>query len=75
MHILISNDDGYSAKGLAALNEAMIQVAETTVVAPERNRSCGLRLRPVTLALLPGGLALPRPQGIMQEHLSQWPRR
>ena len=39
MHILISNDDGYSAKGLAALNEAMIQIAETTVVAPDRNRS------------------------------------
>jgi len=39
MHILISNDDGYQAPGLAALAEALSAVAEITVVAPDRNRS------------------------------------
>ena len=39
MKILISNDDGYRAEGLRALNEALSQVAQTTVVAPDRNRS------------------------------------
>ena len=39
MHILISNDDGYSAQGLIALADALKEHAEITVVAPERNRS------------------------------------
>jgi len=39
MRVLISNDDGYLAPGLAALAEAVAAVAEVTVVAPERNRS------------------------------------
>jgi 5'-nucleotidase len=39
MHILISNDDGYSATGLIALANALKDLAEITVVAPERNRS------------------------------------
>ncbi len=39
MRILISNDDGYLAPGLAVLAEALAEVAEVTVVAPERNRS------------------------------------
>lgn len=39
MHILISNDDGYSAPGLIALVNALKHLAEITVVAPERNRS------------------------------------
>ena len=39
MHILLSNDDGYSAEGLNALAEAFRPVADITVVAPERNRS------------------------------------
>lgn len=39
MHILLSNDDGYSAEGLSRLAEALGQVAHVTVVAPERNRS------------------------------------
>lgn len=37
--ILVSNDDGYLAPGLAALAEACARVAEVTVVAPDRNRS------------------------------------
>ena len=39
MRILVSNDDGYFAPGLAALAQALATVAEVTVVAPERDRS------------------------------------
>ena len=39
MRILLSNDDGYFAPGLAALAQALSTVAEVTVVAPERDRS------------------------------------
>ncbi|KKM04198.1 hypothetical protein LCGC14_1766690, partial [marine sediment metagenome] len=39
MRILISNDDGYMAKGIIALAEAMSSLGEITVVAPDRNRS------------------------------------
>jgi 5'/3'-nucleotidase len=39
LKILISNDDGYRAEGLQHLAGALRQVAQITVVAPERNRS------------------------------------
>jgi 5'-nucleotidase len=39
MRILLSNDDGYFAPGLAVLAEALSPLAEITVVAPERDRS------------------------------------
>ena len=39
MRILLTNDDGYFAPGLAALAEALSTIAEVTVVAPERDRS------------------------------------
>lgn len=39
MQILLSNDDGYFAPGLAALADALAPLARITVVAPERNRS------------------------------------
>lgn len=39
MRILLSNDDGYFAPGLAALYEALREVGDVTVVAPERDRS------------------------------------
>ena len=39
MRILISNDDGYSAEGIRALAKALAEMAEITVVAPDRNRS------------------------------------
>ena len=39
MRILISNDDGYFAPGIAALAQAMSSLGEVTVVAPERDRS------------------------------------
>jgi 5'-nucleotidase len=39
MRILLSNDDGYFSPGIAALAEALKDLAEIVVVAPERNRS------------------------------------
>jgi 5'-nucleotidase len=39
VRILVSNDDGYLAPGLAALAEAMRAYGEVTVVAPEQNHS------------------------------------
>lgn len=39
MRILLSNDDGYFAPGLAALAEALQGLGEVVVVAPEQNRS------------------------------------
>jgi 5'-nucleotidase len=39
MHILLSNDDGYFAPGLAILAETLASFARVTVVAPERDRS------------------------------------
>ncbi|MDD1612474.1 MAG: 5'/3'-nucleotidase SurE [Methylococcaceae bacterium] len=39
MHILLSNDDGYLAEGLAALADALRPYADISVVAPDRNRS------------------------------------
>ncbi len=42
MRILLSNDDGYFAPGLAQLHESLVELGtdtDLTVVAPERNRS------------------------------------
>jgi len=39
MKILLSNDDGYHAKGLAALASAVQSLADTVIVAPDRNQS------------------------------------
>src|SRR3989440_6917787 len=39
MRILLSNDDGYFAPGLAALAESLAEAGDITVVAPERDRS------------------------------------
>lgn len=39
MKILVSNDDGYLAPGLAALVDALKGMGELTVVAPEQNHS------------------------------------
>lgn len=59
MRILLSNDDGYFAPGLAALAEALTPLAEVTVVAPERDRSGAsnsLTLdRPLMLRQAPSG--------------------
>ena len=39
MRILIANDDGYQAKGLRMLAHSLSDLADVTVVAPDRNRS------------------------------------
>ncbi len=39
MRILLSNDDGYFAPGLACLAQMLSEIAEIIVVAPERDRS------------------------------------
>ena len=59
MKILVSNDDGYFAPGITLLAEALRQLGEVTVVAPERDRSGSsnsLTLdRPLTLRRAPNG--------------------
>lgn len=59
MRILISNDDGYFAPGLACLAEHLAKVADIVVVAPERDRSGAsnsLTLdRPLKLSRAPNG--------------------
>ena len=39
MKILVSNDDGYLATGINVLTDALAQIADVVVVAPDRNRS------------------------------------
>lgn len=39
MRILVSNDDGYLARGIRVLMQALEAVAEVEVIAPDRNRS------------------------------------
>lgn len=39
MRLLLSNDDGYFAPGLACLADVLSEIAEIIVVAPERDRS------------------------------------
>jgi len=39
MRILLSNDDGYFAPGIANLAKVLLEIADVTVVAPERDRS------------------------------------
>ncbi len=39
MHILITNDDGYLAPGIKILAQELSQVADVSVVAPDRNKS------------------------------------
>jgi len=39
MHILLSNDDGYEAPGIVCLAQFLAEIAQVTVVAPDRNRS------------------------------------
>jgi len=39
MRILISNDDGYQAKGIKQLTKSLSEIAEVIVVAPSKNKS------------------------------------
>lgn len=59
MYILVTNDDGVQSPGLLALRQALDGIAETVVVAPERNWSAAsaartlfdpLRIDPVAMA-------------------------
>ncbi|MGE4570803.1 MAG: 5'/3'-nucleotidase SurE [Gammaproteobacteria bacterium] len=57
MRILISNDDGYQAKGIKQLTESLSEIAEVIVVAPSENKSAasssltiGKPLKPVQIA-------------------------
>jgi 5'-nucleotidase len=59
MRILISNDDGVAAPGLAALHQALADYAQCTVIAPDQDRSgvsSALTLdRPLHATTLPNG--------------------
>ncbi|MDE2585948.1 MAG: 5'/3'-nucleotidase SurE [Betaproteobacteria bacterium] len=59
MRILLSNDDGYFAPGIEILARTLAEIAEITVVAPERDRSGAsnsLTLdRPLSLRRAPNG--------------------
>jgi len=59
MHILVSNDDGYNARGLEALVESLRDLAEITVVAPEVNHSGASNsltlTRPLSVRKAPNG--------------------
>ena len=39
MKILVSNDDGFRAAGIVALAEALKDIADVEVIAPEHNNS------------------------------------
>src|SRR3954465_4821099 len=58
MRILLSNDDGYFAPGLAVLAETLSSLAEVVVVAPERDRSGASN-----------SLTLDRPLSVRKSHL------
>lgn len=60
MRILISNDDGYMAPGLHSLAEALAEIAEIVVVAPDRDRSGASNslslTQPIRTNTLPNGV-------------------
>src|SRR5689334_19912580 len=58
MRILLSNDDGYFAPGLAVLAETLASIADVVVVAPERDRSGASN-----------SLTLDRPLSVRKSHL------
>lgn len=66
LYILVTNDDGITSPGLLALRQALAEIAEVAVVAPERNWSASshsrtlfdpLRARKTTLADGSAGIA------------------
>ncbi len=61
MKILVSNDDGYLAPGLAALVDAIRDLGEVTVVAPEQNHSGASN-----------SLTLSRPLTVRKGHNGYW---
>ncbi len=57
MNLLLSNDDGVYAPGLAALHEALADVASVQVVAPDRDHSGASNALTLTRPLYPQRLA------------------
>ena len=56
MHLLLSNDDGIHAPGLAVLNRAAQRVGDVTVAAPLSQQSAvGHAIRPPLFYDFPGG--------------------
>lgn len=51
MHILVSNDDGYTSAGIRALAAAMREIGDVTVVAPDQQRSASSNSLTVELPL------------------------
>jgi 5'-nucleotidase len=51
MKILVSNDDGFLATGISVLTEALAEIADVVVVAPDRNRSAASNSLTVDLPL------------------------
>ncbi len=47
MKILVSNDDGFLATGINVLTEALAEIADVVVVAPDRSRSAASNSLPV----------------------------
>jgi 5'-nucleotidase len=62
MHILVTNDDGILSPGLLVLAEACRQVADVTVVAPDREQSAQSHALTLTRPLRP----VRRPDGTWQ---------
>ena len=59
MKILVSNDDGYKAKGLKVLVELLLPYGEITVIAPKYHQSCtsmsvSMGLKPIAVRELRG---------------------
>ena len=55
MRILISNDDGYQAKGIKQLAESLSEIAEIIIVAPNTNKP---PCKPIPLLIAPIGNSL-----------------
>lgn len=62
MYILLSNDDGYQAPGLIALATALQEIAEISVVAPDRDRSGASNSLTLDVPLR----AIPQPNGFIR---------
>lgn len=59
MHILVTNDDGVLAPGLFALVQAMRQLGQVSIVAPDRNWSGGGHVKTLDRPLRAREVALP----------------
>ena len=53
MRILVSNDDGYQAEGIKKLTQALSEIAEVVVVAPNENKSAASSSLTIGKPLMP----------------------